>query len=393
MRISGVICECDPLHAGHRGLFDAARAHSDALVCAMSGYFTQRGEAAILSPHLRARLLLSAGVNAVFELPFPFCAATGERFGAVGVTVLAELGVSDLWFGSECGDIALLQTAAELTDRAEFRSAYRNATRAGQGTAAAYVDCLRQMLGADAPIFPNDLLAISYLRELNATGNRIVAHTIKRTGNGFRDGEVRSGQTPSATALRSLLFREGAEAWRPFFSAAELDLIRSEIECGRAPADLSRLDPVCLAWLRTADASALDAIPGFGGGIGRRLIEVSRKVADLPSLLRTCGVRCPTARLRRGLLFALSGVTDRDLRSSPAYLLLLAADRTGCRILADRRRGDGLPIVSKRAELPRETLAVRQALLSDRAVGLWALCLPEPIPPRDLLRSTAVIVK
>ena len=43
MRITGIICEYDPFHNGHRYLLARAREGSDAVVCVMSGNTTQRG--------------------------------------------------------------------------------------------------------------------------------------------------------------------------------------------------------------------------------------------------------------------------------------------------------------------------------------------------------------
>ena len=98
MRISGIVCECNPPHAGHLYLMDRARADgADAVILVMSGCFTQRGEAAILSPRVRAQMLLSGGADAVFELPFPHCAAHGEAFGAAAFIVKCRVdGVRDL---------------------------------------------------------------------------------------------------------------------------------------------------------------------------------------------------------------------------------------------------------------------------------------------------------
>ena len=45
----GIICEFDPLHSGHARLLSHARAMgADAVICAMSGNFTQRGSFAAL---------------------------------------------------------------------------------------------------------------------------------------------------------------------------------------------------------------------------------------------------------------------------------------------------------------------------------------------------------
>ena len=108
MRIAGIICECNPIHGGHLYLMrEARRQGADAVVCVMSGCFTQRGEAAIADPHTRAHALILGGADAVVELPFPFSCAGAEFFAAAGVEILNRLGVGELWFGSECGDLEI----------------------------------------------------------------------------------------------------------------------------------------------------------------------------------------------------------------------------------------------------------------------------------------------
>lgn len=391
MRVSGVICECDPFHAGHGLLFSHAREGADAVVAVMSEHFTQRGEAACLAPSVRARLLLHGGANMVLGLPFPFSASGGESFGSAGVSILSGLGVTDLWFGSECGDLALLREAERATSDAGFLRAYREATRSGEGTAAAYAACLRDRLGRDAPLSPNDLLAVSYLRAIRLCGGNLTPHTVKRRGSAFRSEETNGTAYPSATALRGLWRREGVGALSPFFDEIAMAWLENEDKAGLAPADGERLGAVFLAWLRTTDPASLDGIPALGGGIGRRLALVAREVTDTNELFVRAAVRCPDSRLRRGLLFAVTGVRETDLSAAPHFAPLLAADRIGCRYLALRRRSVGLPVVTKNAELPKDAPSERQQLLRERAAGLWSLCLPRPLPPADLLRERAYI--
>lgn len=390
MRTCGIICECNPLHAGHRHLIAQARlAGAEAIVCVMSGYFTQRGEAAVLDPRVRARMLLRAGADAVLELPFPYCTAPGEQFAAAGVSVLSRLGVDELWFGSESGNIGVLRTAAGVTGSAAFVERYRASVRSGRGTAAAYADCLREFLGDRAPAEPNDLLALCYLRALEQSGNRMTAHTVRRIGAGYHGGL--NGEAPSATALRKLLIREGADALEPYLSASDLALLRDEVAAGRAPADVSRLSSAVLACLRTMSPERAEGIATLGGGLGRRLTVCARECADSDGLLSAAGGKYPLSRLRRGVLFALTGTAGEDLRTAPAYAVLLAANPTGCRFLAQTRKTREIPVVTKRADLPHSPEAERQARFAEKACGLWSLCLPEPVAPAELLRSSALI--
>ena len=57
MRVAGVVAEFNPFHNGHKLLIDRARealGPDSAVVCAMSGDFVQRGEAAVWSKFARA---------------------------------------------------------------------------------------------------------------------------------------------------------------------------------------------------------------------------------------------------------------------------------------------------------------------------------------------------
>ena len=55
MKHVGIICEYNPLHTGHAYLLERVRG-AQTVICLMSGNFTQRGEAAILPPVVRAAM-------------------------------------------------------------------------------------------------------------------------------------------------------------------------------------------------------------------------------------------------------------------------------------------------------------------------------------------------
>ena len=115
MRTAGIICEYNPLHKGHQWMMDEVRrAGADAIVCAMSGNFVQRGEAAVADKLARAEMALHCGADLVLELPTPWAANTAEIFARGGVALLQKTGVvTDLAFGSECGDAELIKKTAK----------------------------------------------------------------------------------------------------------------------------------------------------------------------------------------------------------------------------------------------------------------------------------------
>ena len=124
MKSAGIVCECNPFHEGHRHLVTQARRDNDAVVCVMSGYFTQRGEVAIADPYARAEALIAGGADLVLELPFPYSCAGAESFASAGISILSRFGADELWFGSECGDLSRLRTAAEIAQSEAFLASY-----------------------------------------------------------------------------------------------------------------------------------------------------------------------------------------------------------------------------------------------------------------------------
>ena len=122
MNAIGIICEYNPFHLGHARMLKGLRRQYDApLVCAMSGNFVQRGDAAVAHKHARGEMAVRCGADLVLELPTPWAMASAERFAAGGVALLASTGVvSHLAFGSECGDLTALQAAEAALSQPEL---------------------------------------------------------------------------------------------------------------------------------------------------------------------------------------------------------------------------------------------------------------------------------
>ena len=71
MRTVGVVAEYDPFHNGHAWQLAEAKhlSGADAAVVVMSGFFTQRGTPACLSPFDRAACALAGGADMAVLLP------------------------------------------------------------------------------------------------------------------------------------------------------------------------------------------------------------------------------------------------------------------------------------------------------------------------------------
>jgi hypothetical protein len=90
-------------------------------------------------------------------------------------------------------------------------------------------------------------------------------------------------------------------------------------------------------------------------------------------------------RIRRALLYLLSGVTFEDLETPPAYLRLLGANEQGRAFLAQTRKSREIPVVTKPADIAAlGEGAARQRALSAVADGLYAICAGCKLSPAAL---------
>ena len=395
MKTVGIVCECNPLHGGHLYLMEQARTlrGAEAVICVMSGCFTQRGEAAVFDPRTRGRMLLaSGGADAVFELPFPYSAAGAEFFAAAGVSLLDRLGADEILFGSECGELAPLQRAAELSLTPTFQEAYRESCRGGAlGTAEGYLSLLQEMGGMTGAL-SNDILGISYLKAMLERKSGMSAFTVKREGSGFRETELREGGFPSASALREAMRREGVAALRGYLPPRAFSSAEEAWKAQNAPADLKRAERGILSFFRLTSPALLDSVPELSGGLGRRMAEAANHAASLEELIAGSVTKKYTeARVRRGILFAMMGVTREDLRREPAYAVLLAANAVGCRFLSEGKKTRRIPVVTCHGDLPKSNEAHRQQELTRRAFALYSLALPNAKGTDHLLRCSSYI--
>ena len=89
-KIIGIVAEYNPFHAGHAYQIEKARqmaGEKSTVIAVMSGDFVQRGDWAIQPKTMRAEAACCGGVDAVFELPLPWCLSSAEGFARGAVSL------------------------------------------------------------------------------------------------------------------------------------------------------------------------------------------------------------------------------------------------------------------------------------------------------------------
>lgn len=368
MPTTGIICEYNPLHLGHKKQLDLIRSRNphSTIVCLMSGNFVQRGQPAIVDKMVRAKAAILAGADLVLELPVTAALSSAEGFAAEGVRILSSF-CTHLCFGAETGtEESLMETARALLSE-DFSALLKTHLQKGISFPAARQAALEEMgLSADLLCNPNDILATEYCKAILAQGSSLQPMVIRRQGSYHaQDADT---QNPSATAVRGLMLENGQ--WLDYVPASARDIFRS------APLHtLTAGERAVLARLRTMSDAEFEALPYGSEGLWRKLMHACREKSTLEEILSAVkSKRYTYTRLCRMVMCAFLGLTQKDLASPAPYTRVLALNDRGRQALKAARTAGAFPNIGQKQDHPYQAIEDR----CDSLYGLFPQDTPEP---------------
>ncbi len=387
MRTVGIICEYNPFHSGHKRQIDILRDMGyECVVCVMSGNYTQRGELAIFDKYTRARSAILGGADIILELPFPYSSFSAEGFAESGVHILLSLGVDAICFGSECGDISVLERAANAVLSDKFSKVYSELANSGIGSAAAYFEAIKEISLDDISLCSNDILGISYITAVKKAKSKIRIIPIKRNGSAYKEKKLSPDILPSASAIRESI-KKGCSALEKidgFIPSPSLDALICAESQGLAPVISDNIGSEILSFFKLMSPQEIasrailrsdggDCVLEDGCGICSRLCNTARQSRSFQEFISSSYTSKYTdARINRVLLFSLIGVSDKLSHTVPEFTTLLAANDVGRSFLSNIRKSCELQIVTKPADSPNGI----QKLMGEAADSLYAQAIP-----------------
>lgn len=217
MKTAGIICEYNPFHNGHKKQLTYARETlgCDAVICAMSGDFVQRGQPAILDKYSRAASALRNGADLVLELPVSSVLSSAEGFAFGGVRLLEAAGTDALVFGARYPDPGLYRKVADIlnSEPPAFQVSLRKHLSEGYSFPHARALALQEELSGkidhleDFLLSPNDMLGIEYRKALDSIHSSMDFCPMRRVGADYYEEGVQ-GDTASASYIRGLFSEE-----------------------------------------------------------------------------------------------------------------------------------------------------------------------------------------
>lgn len=376
MNAVGLITEYNPFHNGHKYHLDMARevTGADFVVVVMSGNFVQRGTPAITDKYTRTKMALSQGADLVIELPVCFSTASAEYFSYGAISLLNSLGiVNSICFGSECGDLELLSSIADiLTEEPKsFQSSIRSLVKAGNSYPVArmkafltYFNLTEDSSFAKVLSCSNNILGIEYLKALKRLNSNIKPFTITRKDSSYHDDSLGDSGIASATAIRlSYLQTDNLASLQTSVPSNVLSIL-SQAEKQSFPIFENDISDLLYLTLLQQDEIELSECLDVSRDFARRIKKLLPTYTNFLEFSLTLKTKQYTlTRIQRGLLHILLGIKKDFTQQQPAPYIRILGLRKEASFLINKKNSEALvPIITKVADAKN--------LLSDSAMTL-----------------------
>lgn len=333
--------------------------NADVLIAVMSGPFLQRGEPALVSKWTRTKMALCGGADMVVELPYAFATQKAETFANGAVSILDALGVSEICFGSESGNIQ------EFYDTISIRQQEKNTLdgliqqyiKTGMSYAKASSEAFSHLQNEKNTIDvtqPNNILGLHYIEAIQAHKSSIKARTIQRFAAHYHDEIFYDERIASATSIRKQLFsgEHSFEAIAPFIPAATYQMLKEYQHTHNLLHNWERYFHFFKYKLLTISPLELQHIYEVEEGLEHRILSLIREATSFRSFMEALKTKRYTwTRLQRVCTHILTNTTKEDMARAevekPApYIRLLGMSQKGQTYISSIKKKLPLPLLS-----------------------------------------------
>lgn len=365
MKAVGIICEYNPFHNGHlyhinkiKELFPTHK-----IILILSGHFTQRGIVSLLNKWDKTDIALTYGVDLVIELPFVFATQSADLFAKGSIALLKEMQVEYFVFGSESGSIKELTELATIQlEHPEYDKVVSQYLKQGLNYPTALSEALQDLCGKKVTT-PNDLLGLSYVKEIKKQHAKIIPITIQRT-NDFHSKEMHN-HIASATAIRENLQKKNSI--KEVVPTGTLSKLKKQLH------QAEDYFPF-LQYQMISQEKHLKEYQTVDEGIENRIQEFILKSDSYSTLIQNIKTKRYTYnRIMRMLTHILVGFTKEEASRNKEihYIRILGMNKEGQAYLNKIKKEVQYPIIVACNEIKDEMLQIEL-----RATKIFAMILP-----------------
>jgi len=391
MKILGIITEYNPFHNGHLyHLFKAREiTRVDYVIAVMSGNFLQRGEPAIINKWSRTKMALNAGVDLIIELPFVFSTQDANGFAFGAIKLLDSLQIIDyLCFGCETDNLDTLYSISNFLniepqkykDLIVYNS--KNGYEFPKARSLALCEYHR-IFGIDglekiSPLdlskllkYPNNILALEYIKHLLNLKSKIKPVAIKRMGASYHQKNI-TGNISSATSIRNEILNNLSSPKTDLFMLNDkikstippsgFPVLERELKEGRGPITLDSYQQYILATLRKMSLEDTSRIHGVTEGLENRIKKASLKSYTVEQLINSIKTKRYTrTKIQRIILHLMMNLSKKDVkifnRCGPLYARILGFSKKGKILLRTIKKSSSAPLISKLSNYLRQIIS------------------------------------
>ena len=361
-KILGIVVEYNPFHLGHLYQIEAAKAASGAeyVIVIMSGHFVQRGEAAIYKPKSRARMALSAGVDAVYEMPAAFSTASAADFAYYAVNFLHAMSVDYISFGVEGARLDELDIIAKSIndDKSSYHQNIKELCAKGLSYPIARKEAILSEIcqyDIDRKRFeyilstPNNILAIEYISSMRALNSGMIPILINREGAGYNDNDIHEASYSSASSIRKYILKGGdLSKLSSALFPEHIDFIKGlkPLSCDDFKFSINR--KLYELYYKSQNLSIYSDI---SRELSDRIYKCNDNYSDYESMLLSIKTKQYTySRISRALIHILLDITKEDISSYKVnikYARLLGFKKSSCQLLSILKKRSSLINITK----------------------------------------------
>ena len=352
-KVLGIISEYNPFHNGHLYHLEKKKKLSgcDYTVAVISGNFTQRGSTSLVDKWEKTRMALANGVDLVIELPVLYSISSAENFADGSIKILNSLGIVDtLSFGAETSDIAVLSKIADVltVEPTEYKNILSHELKKGLSFPKARENALLMYLGdirkySGVLSSPNNILGIEYLKALKKYKSNINPICIKRIESDYNSINF-SNNIASATAIRNLVKNKSFDIIKDLVPESTYSILIDNVQNGHIVEDLSIFEKEIIYVLRKMSIEEIANLPDVSEGLEysiKKAADSCNSIVELLNLVKS--KRYTSTRIQRILLYALLGITKKDMQVSKTtkpYVRILGFNNFGKTLLSEIARNN-----------------------------------------------------
>lgn len=339
MEIIGIICEYNPFHNGHLyHIRQIKKKYPDSLIIlVMSGNFLQRGDISVINKWDKTKIALHYGVDLVIELPFQFATQSADVFSYGAIKILTSLKANKLVFGSECNDIKFLSKLAntQINDPV-FNEKLKEYMDTGINYPSAMSKALKDICGKTVNS-PNDILGLSYIKEIKRQKSQIKPISIKRT-NSYKSIDFNKKIVSALTIREAIRNNISIDPYMPKYSLKFLDTTINK----------EKYFPLLKCKI-ISEINCLDRYQTVDEGIENRIKKAIYSCYSMEDLVKKIKTKRYTYnKVQRMLFHILCGFTKEEATDAikNIYIRVLGFNENGQSYLNKIKKEVDVPIIS-----------------------------------------------